>query len=261
MNIVNKDIDNGKAFDWGRTSQDYAEYRDIYPPIFFKNIVDRGFCIKGQNVLDVGTGTGVVPRSMYQYGASWTGIDIAENQIEQAKRLSKGMDISYFTTATENISFPEKSFDVITACQCFWYFDHEKVSPIFAKLLKENGRLLVLFMAWLPLEDKIAKASEDLILKYSPKWTGANQTRHPNYIAEPVLKYFDIVNHNEYDIKVPFTKAKWHGRVKTCRGIGASLTPKEIESWEKEHLALLDKIAPEEFDILHYAAITELKVK
>ena len=35
----------------------------------------------------------------------------------------------------------------------------------------------------------------------------------------------------------------------------------EIESWEREHKALLDNIASEEFDILHYAAIAELKKK
>ncbi len=26
-------IDNGKHFDFGKTSMDYAKYRDIYPPI------------------------------------------------------------------------------------------------------------------------------------------------------------------------------------------------------------------------------------
>lgn len=26
-----KNIDNGKAFDWGLTSSAYARYRDIYP--------------------------------------------------------------------------------------------------------------------------------------------------------------------------------------------------------------------------------------
>ena len=28
------DIDNGKSFDWGNTSKDYAKYRDIYPKEF-----------------------------------------------------------------------------------------------------------------------------------------------------------------------------------------------------------------------------------
>lgn len=28
------DIDGGKSFDWGKTSEDYAKYRDIYPDFF-----------------------------------------------------------------------------------------------------------------------------------------------------------------------------------------------------------------------------------
>nr|MCR4900190.1 class I SAM-dependent methyltransferase [Treponema sp.] len=126
MEIIDSRIDAGKAFDWGRTSQDYAKYRDIYPEVFYKKIVDRGLCIKGQSVLDLGTGTGVVPRNMYKYGARWTGTDISPDQIEQAKRLAAegGMKIDFFAVPTEKLDFPKESFDVITACQCFWYFDH-----------------------------------------------------------------------------------------------------------------------------------------
>ena len=47
--------------------------------------------------------------------------------------------------------------------------------------------------------------------------------------------------------------------MKACRGIGASLSEDEINAWEQEHLKLLSEIAPEEFDVLHYAAIAELK--
>lgn len=35
MNITDKSIDSGKAFDWGRTSADYAKFRDIYPEEFY----------------------------------------------------------------------------------------------------------------------------------------------------------------------------------------------------------------------------------
>ncbi len=44
MLITDSRIDAGKAFDWGRTSGDYAKYRDIYPDVFYKKIVDRGLC-------------------------------------------------------------------------------------------------------------------------------------------------------------------------------------------------------------------------
>lgn len=259
MNITDKNIDSGKPFDWGRTSEDYAKFRDIYPDEFYEKIVGRGLCIAGQSVLDMGTGTGVLPRNMYRFGAKWTGTDISENQIIQAKRLSEGMDIEYFASPAEELDFPDSSFDVITACQCFWYFDHERTAPKLHRMLRSGGRFLVLCMEWLPFEDKIAGASEELVLKYSPQWSGAGETVHPIFIPDCYKNYFELVYSEEYPIKVRFTRESWNGRMKACRGIGASLSQEEISQWEEEHIRLLERIAPEEFDILHYGAIAELK--
>ena len=261
MDIIDKKIDGGKAFDWGRVSEDYAKFRDIYPQEFYDRIIKRGLCIRGQTVLDLGTGTGVLPRNLYRYGAKWIGADISENQIEQARRLSQGMDIAYDAMPAEALDFPEHSFDVITAAQCFWYFDHERSMPAFYRMLKPGGSILVLYMAWLPFEDKIAEASENLVLKYSPKWSGAGETVHPIEIPDCYHGKFDLVYHEEYRLKVPFTRESWHGRMKACRGIGASLTESEIAMWEKEHKKLLSETAPAEFEVLHYAAMAELKKK
>lgn len=261
MNDTNKNIDGGKAFDWGRTSEDYAKFRDIYPQEFYDKIISRKLCIKGQSVLDMGTGTGVLPRNMYRYGARWTGTDISENQIEQAKILSEGMDIDYYACSAESIDFPEASFDVLTACQCFWYFNHEQVMQKFYSMLKPEGRILVLYMAWLPFEDKIAEASERLVLKYSPQWSGAGEKVHPIFIPECYSEKFELVYHEEFPLNVHFTRESWNGRMKACRGIGASLSKEEVAAWESEHRNLLAGIAPDEFDILHYGAIAELKKK
>ncbi|MCR5405320.1 MAG: methyltransferase domain-containing protein [Lachnospiraceae bacterium] len=260
MEIIDSRIDAGKAFDWGRTSEDYAKYRDVYPELFYKKIVDRGLCIEGQSILDIGTGTGVLPRNMYRFGARWTGTDISPEQIEQAKRLSKeaGMEIDFYAVPTEKLDFQKESFDVITACQCFWYFDHEHVMPKLAELLKPNGKLVILYMAWLPLEDEIAGESEKLVLKYSPNWTGAGETRRRNWVPDIAYEYFGSEEHEEYDVMVPFTKASWHGRIKASRGVGASLSGEELARWDEEHRKLLDDIAPEQFEIKHYAAITVL---
>lgn len=261
MEIRNKSIDDGKAFDWGRTSEDYAKYRDIYPKVFYEKIARRNLCINGQKVLDLGTGTGVLPRNMYHFGAEWTGTDISENQILMARLLSdrSNMNIQYHTVAAEDIDFPDNTFDVITACQCFWYFDHKKIIPKLSHILKPNGRLLILYMAWLPFEDKIAGASEALILKYSPKWSGAGETKHPIKVPDCVYESFEETYQEEYEIEIPFTRETWHGRMKACRGIGASLSAEEIKRWESEHKHLLESIAPEEFSIKHYAAMLELK--
>lgn len=263
MEIKNEKIDLGKAFDWGRTSKDYAKYRDIYPYEFYQKIKERNLCINGQRVLDLGTGTGVLPRNMYHLGAKWVGIDISQNQISEAKRLAKQekMNIEFYTISAEDIQFEKSSFDVVTACQCFWYFNSERLMPKLHKILKPNGRLLILYMAWLPNEDKIAGASEKLVLKYSPNWSGAGEFKKPIHIPDIVYKYFDMVEHEEYYTNIPFTRETWHGRMRACRGVGASLSNKELQLWDTEHKKLLCELAPDEFSVLHYVALAELKVK
>lgn len=69
------------------------------------------------------------------------------------------------------------------------------------------------------------------------------------------------MHHEEWKLKVHFTHENWNGRMKACRGIGASLTPEEIENWEREHLRMLRENAPEEFDVLRFAAMAELRKK
>lgn len=263
MEIRNKKIDSGKAFDFGKTSLDYAKYRDIYPPVFYEKIAERNLCVCGQNVLDLGTGTGVLPRNMYRYGAEWTGTDISENQIAQAKILSRklGQNIRYIAAAAEETDFPDDSFDVITACQCFWYFDHERLAPKLARMLKKDGRLLILYMAWLPFEDEIAGLSEKLVLKYSPEWSGAGEKKHPIEVPDSINKFFEAVYHEEYEVDIPFTREIWNGRMKSCRGVGASLSAKALTEWEEKHKLLLETIAPEKFSVKHYVAMLEMKLK
>lgn len=80
-------------------------------------------------------------------------------------------------------------------------------------------------------------------------------------IPNCVYETFELVYQEEYDINVSFTKETWHGRMKACRGVGASLSQEEIAQWEQEHKKLLDSIAPERFDVLHYTSFMELKPK
>lgn len=263
MEIINQKIDSGKAFDWGKTSADYAKYRDIYPPIFYEKIAARNLRVKGQKVLDLGTGTGVLPRNMYAYGAEWTGTDISEMQIAYARKLAeeREQNITYYAIPAEDIDFPGNCFDVVTACQCFWYFDHEKLVPKLARMLKKNGKLLVLYMAWLPFEDEIVGQSEALVLKYSPNWSGAGERKRPISVPACVLDAFEMRYHEEYEIEIPFTRETWNGRMKACRGVGASLSPEETAEWEREHRRLLEEIAPETFFVKHYAAMLELERK
>ena len=107
----------------------------------------------------------------------------------------------------------------------------------------------------------MAGASEEIVLKYSPEWTGAGETRKPVGIPQVAYDYFELAHSEEYDLMIPFTRESWHGRMKACRGVGASLSGEELAGWEREHLQMLSERAPESFEISHYAALAVLKKK
>ncbi len=139
------------------------------------------------------------------------------------------------------------------------YFDKAIVPSKIHNILKPNGHLCILFMAWLPFESDIARKSEALMLKYNPKWTGCNMKRYPVKTPDWIADMFEVEHSIAFDVNVNFTRETWHGRMKACRVIGASsLSEDEIDKWEKEHLAYLNTVA-EDFDIIHYVTILNLR--
>ena len=250
MEIRDERIDAGKAFDWGRTSADYARYRDIYPDVFYRKIVARGLCVRGQTVLDLGTGTGVLPRNLYRYGANGWGWISRRNRLRRPGGCQPSADRRSPIWSRRRRSCPPGGQrgrgDRLSV---LLVFDAPRLTPKLARMLRPDGRLLLLYLAWLPQEDAIAAASEELVLRYSPNWSGAGETVHPITVPGCVLETFEPVFHEEYRVDIPFTRESWHGRMRACRGVGASLSPEELASWESEHLKLLETAAPERFSV------------
>jgi len=70
-----------------------------------------------------------------------------------------------------------------------------------------------------------------------------------------------VSNVERFDVNVRFTRESWHGRIRACRGVGASsLSAERIEAFEKEHIDYLQCV-PDSFDILHFVTIMSLRKK
>ena len=134
-------------------------------------------------------------------------------------------------------------------------------SETFARMLKSGGRFLILYMGWLPYEDVVAGKSEKIILKHNPDWTAYGDTVHPVWVPEVYLKNFVLLSQKEFRVDIPFSRDSWHGRMRACRGVGASMSPEQLAAWDREHREMLEQNAPEKFMVKHYVSVAELQVR
>jgi ubiquinone/menaquinone biosynthesis C-methylase UbiE len=246
-------IDNGREFDWGKTAQDYAVYRSGYPESFYEMLSALGIGQPGQRILDLGTGTGVLARALVKRGARVTAVDIAANQIAAAQALAvqEGLAIAFSVGAAEDIDFPPASFEIITAGQSWLYFDAAVMVPKVLRLLTPEGCLVLTHLLWLPHKDRIARQTEELVLQYNPEWQGAGYKGSLPAVFAWARDHFDLRTFHVMQESLEFTREAWCGRLRACRGIGASLAPAEVERFDAEHHWLLAAIAPETFSVLH----------
>ena len=118
MEIKDARIDGGKPFDWGRTAADYARYRDIYPLEFYRAILDRGVGLAGQQVLDIGTGSGILAIAALKLGAAEAeGVDIDPMCVRTAGENAERNGVAeHFTVLVGDLSDKASGkYNIITA--------------------------------------------------------------------------------------------------------------------------------------------------
>ena len=237
-------IDKGNEFDFGKTSNDYAVYRNIYPDSMYEKLISFGVVREGIKVLDLGSGTAILPINLSRIGAHFTTSDISENQIRFGKEKAASLginNISFKVCSAENTGFPDNTFDSVTAVQCFHYFDPEKAAEEIFRVLRPRGLFCKIFMDWLPYKDDKIYEMEQLVLKYNPYWTGGGFEKFRYSFPAWAESRFDMETVHSYNAVLEFSKENWLGRIKSCRGVGASLTDEKLAAFESEYRSMLEK--------------------
>lgn len=237
-------IDNGEFFDFGRTSENYGKYRDIYPKSMYNILKANGIGRMGQRILDLGSGTAVLPLNLADTGAEFIATDISKNQVEMGKSIVKSKNlknIRFKVCSAEKTGFEHDTFDAVTAVQCFHYFDSLRVSEEISRILKPDGIFCKIFMDWLPYEDEIVNEMEQTVLTYNPKWNGYGFRRFEYTYPEWAKRHFIIDTIKSYNEYLVFNKEDWLGRILSCRGVGASLINEKLAQFEREYREILSK--------------------
>ncbi|MCU1338314.1 MAG: class SAM-dependent methyltransferase [Bryobacterales bacterium] len=106
----------------------------------------------GENVLDVGTGTGVVAITAARAGARVTGLDLTPALLDRARENSRiaRMDHIVWTEGdAESLPYPDASFDVVLSQFGHMFAPRPEVAVAeMRRVLKSGGR--VAFATWPP---------------------------------------------------------------------------------------------------------------
>ena len=132
------------------------------------------FPLKGLDILDVGSGGGLLSEQMAQLGANVTGIDAGAKNVEVAKIHSKqsGLTIDYRHATPEQLVQEDARFDVVLNMEVIEHVpDTEAFMAASTSLLKENGALMLSTLNRTVKSLLLAKVGAEYILRWLPRGT------------------------------------------------------------------------------------------
>lgn len=233
--------------DFGLTAKDYARHRTGFPDSLFKRLLEYGIGIEGQRIVDIGTGTGSLARGFAKQGSHVIGIDPSESLLEQAKLLDKeeGVEVVYRVGVAEDTGLDSSFANVVSAGQCWHWFEGEKAAKEAVRILQFDGKIVITHFDWLPLSGNIVEETETLISKHNPKWNmGGGIGIYPQWLVDLGEAGFVNLQTFSFDIDVPYKPDDWRGRIRASAGVGASLSPEEVEIFDSALANLLAEKFP-----------------
>jgi len=234
---------------FGAAAEDYARFRAGFPPSLFDRLEGLGFAGVGRTVVDVGTGTGTLARGYALRGATVIGVDPDSRMLDQARSLdeAEAVAIEYRVGGAEELPVADGVADLITAGQCWHWFDAPRAAAEFARISKPDGRVVIAHFDWLPLPGNVVEGTERLIKQHNPAWRfdGGNGF-HPGCIPHLHAAGFRQFETFSYDVDVPYSPEAWRGRIRASAGVGASLPPDRVRAFDAAHARLLAEAFPGE---------------
>ena len=213
--------------------ENYAKFRPTYPQVVIDLLKADCELRADSLVADVGSGTGILSEMLLRNGNTVFGVEPNPQMRSSAEQLlSNYRQFKSIDGTAEATKLDSHSIDIITAAQAFHWFDQTRARVEFARILKRNGWVALIWNERRLDSTPFLRAFEQLLLRYG---TDYQKVRHENVTGQ-IADFFapQLFRQKSYENTQMFDFEGLMGRV-----LSASYTPEPDHPSFKPMIALL----------------------
>ncbi|HKV48074.1 MAG TPA: class I SAM-dependent methyltransferase [Candidatus Acidoferrales bacterium] len=168
--------------------ENYVRYRPGYPQEVLETLRRECSLTPGSAVADVGSGTGILTRLFLENGNAVYGVEPNARMREAGEAYLKAfLRFRSINGTAESTTLPSGSVDFVIAGQAFHWFDAQRARVEFARILKPNGWVAIVWNNREKEATPFLRYYESLLRTYGTDYEQVAQKYPEN---DPLDKFF-----------------------------------------------------------------------
>jgi SAM-dependent methyltransferase len=168
--------------------ENYVKYRPGYPASVIATLAKECGLTAESVIADIGSGTGISSEVFLKNGKRVFGVEPNREMREAGERLlGKYPDFTSVTGTAEETTLAVCSIDFVTAGQAFHWFDRERARKEFARILKPEGWVALIWNERLTDTSPFLRAYEELLRRFGTDYAAVD---HRNVDADAITTFF-----------------------------------------------------------------------
>jgi SAM-dependent methyltransferase len=214
--------------------ENYVKYRPGYPTGVVDTLTKECGLTANSLVADIGSGTGILSEIFLKNGNRVFGVEPNHEMRDAGERLlGKYPCFTSVNGTAEETTLADCSVGFVTAGQAFHWFDRGRARKEFARILKPDGWVALIWNERLTDTSPFLRAYEDLLRQYGTDYAAVD---HRNIDIEAITAFFapQPFTQRKFDNQKIFGYEELKGRL-----LSSSYTP---EPGHPKHHPMLDAL-------------------
>ena len=150
----------------------YLKHRPTYPDAFIEYLYSKVGFQEDSVIADIGCGTGILTKLLLGKGSFVYGVEPNADMRKAAEQeLAQYKNFASVPQSAESTGLYDRSIDFVTAAQSFHWFDRQKFKAECQRIMKENGKAVLVWNSR-DMSSAFVQKCDELNRAYCPDYKG-----------------------------------------------------------------------------------------